>query len=483
MPAIPIKFLETSNLKLTFTNKIMTSYGGFCLLAKLFEKLDLAQNVEQMIPVIETSPNSTGIYSKVLKFGLTVLAGGSKFTHSLFLGDSLEVYQTLFGVDKMVKSATALTRLFTKINTFKESILLSENLWNYTFSRVIPLIKIQEDYLNFDSTVITRYGKQEGATKGYNPKKKGRPSNNPLMAFLNRSRYVVNFWNRQGKAASGNGIVDFTKETIARLDGKVKITGCVADTGFYGINFIQYLEKIKLKYIIGVPLLYPVQRQIVAISEWEELEEGIAVSEMSFCHEDEKWDKKRRYIVIRQEINKLEEPKGKQLSLFEEDNVQIRFRYGCYITTFNNDAASIWRKYRLRADDENRIKENKMDFALEGFSLDSFYATEAAMLIRILFYNIINFFRTEILPNDEHNKTLQTLRQKYFVIPALLGADGKTPILRLGARNPSTKEKYKWILRRIDNVFQDPLINAVHLQVSKNRVRRFFDKMIDKIFK
>jgi hypothetical protein len=38
--------------------------------------------------------------------------------------------------------------------------------------------------IDIDSTVITRYGNQEGAKKGYNPKKMGRNSHHPLIAFI-----------------------------------------------------------------------------------------------------------------------------------------------------------------------------------------------------------------------------------------------------------------------------------------------------------
>lgn len=36
----------------------------------------------------------------------------------------------------------------------------------------------------FDSSVLTRYGEQEGAARGYNPSKPGRKSHHPLMAFV-----------------------------------------------------------------------------------------------------------------------------------------------------------------------------------------------------------------------------------------------------------------------------------------------------------
>jgi len=201
---------------------------------------------------------------------------------------------------------------------------------------------------------------------------------------LNQSKYIVNLWNREGSASSGNGIVEFTKQTINRLSGKIKISGVVADTGYYKIDFVKYLESMDLPYIIGVPLYQTLQSRIVLIKEWKAVSQGIAISEFNFIHKDEKWDQDRRYIVVRQEIDKLKEPKGKQLKLFKEDELLSKYKYGCYITSSNDEAENIWQQYRLRADDENRIKENKMDFALEGFSLDGFYATETAMLLRIL---------------------------------------------------------------------------------------------------
>ena len=51
-----------------------------------------------MFPVVETSPNGTGIYAKVLRFGLTALAGGS-VSHGLFLAGSEPVHAALFGMN------------------------------------------------------------------------------------------------------------------------------------------------------------------------------------------------------------------------------------------------------------------------------------------------------------------------------------------------------------------------------------------------
>ncbi|MDD3250904.1 MAG: hypothetical protein PHF23_11165, partial [Smithellaceae bacterium] len=38
--------------------------------------------------------------------------------------------------------------------------------------------------LDFDSTVVTRNGQQQGACRGYNPARPGRASHHPLLAFI-----------------------------------------------------------------------------------------------------------------------------------------------------------------------------------------------------------------------------------------------------------------------------------------------------------
>jgi hypothetical protein len=68
--------------------------------------------------------------------------------------------------------------------------------------------------------VITRYGQQEGAKKGYNPKKKGRNSHHPIIAFVNDVKMVANFWLRSGNSSSANNFVGFLEDTLSVFGDK-----------------------------------------------------------------------------------------------------------------------------------------------------------------------------------------------------------------------------------------------------------------------
>lgn len=63
--------------------------------------------------------------------------------------------------------------------------------------------------LDLDSTVMTHYGQQEGAARGYNPRKRGRYSHHPLMAFVSDIRMIANLWLRPGNSHSANNALAF----------------------------------------------------------------------------------------------------------------------------------------------------------------------------------------------------------------------------------------------------------------------------------
>jgi len=73
--------IEINKVGIEFTKKKITAYGGFSLLASFFERIKLKAFLEETMPEKERSPNSVGIYSKILAYILTIYAGGNRFSH------------------------------------------------------------------------------------------------------------------------------------------------------------------------------------------------------------------------------------------------------------------------------------------------------------------------------------------------------------------------------------------------------------------
>jgi hypothetical protein len=163
------------------------------------------------------------------------------------------------------------------------------------------------------------------------------------------------------------------------------------DSGFYSKTVLEYLESITLDYLVAVRFYIPIQKMISLKQNWLYLDEGIEICDTTY--QSPEWDQPRRMVVVRQKVNERPKAAGKTLSIFEGTQFYYQYRYSAYMTNMKLPAAEIWRLYRQRADSENRIKELRQDFGLNSFSLDDFYATEAALIVAMTAYNLMAIFR------------------------------------------------------------------------------------------
>jgi len=445
--------MRVNQVNIEFTNKSITAWGGMgCVVGKFLEKIDFRFWVESNLPIRETSNNSRGIYEKVLAQFLTVLVGGSRFDHLSWWGHGVEAMHKVFGVQWLPKASSVLTRFWSKINSARQG----EQMGNCTrqFARqLIDREGIREDNLNLDSSVLSRYGQQEGARKGYNPKKPGRPSHHPLLAFLG-SGYVVNLWNRRGDSHTAHRAVEFFGQTVETLGASFRVKRVLCDSGFYGVHFIKYLEGKNYSYIIAVPMMPVLQQQIYKVSQWKRIEAGIEVGEFQFTHEDGKWTLPRRYVVVRQEVRRRPKAAGKQPSLFKGLEDWKEYRFTVMITNdVDSPPETIWREYRPRANDENVLKDLKEGYGFAAFSLNSFWATEAVMLMNALvFHNLVHYLNRNILNAGKTQNQLKTLRSKYFILPAQLGRSAGSYVLRLAVKDRALRGKILYFLEQINRL-------------------------------
>jgi len=154
---------KNRQVDIEFTDKLLTSFGGTStLISSFLHKINFKEFIENLFPVQETSNNGSGSYSKVIILFITILNGGFRFSHMNHFSDNFEVIKRCFKIDKISKSVSSLTRFWNKFN--KRS--LNEKLLNVGIKFSIKLakeLKIKSDTLRFDSTVITRFGEQDGA--------------------------------------------------------------------------------------------------------------------------------------------------------------------------------------------------------------------------------------------------------------------------------------------------------------------------------
>jgi hypothetical protein len=235
----------------------------------------------------------------------------------------------------------------------------------------------------------------------------------------------------------------------ARVRSRIRVLGVIADSGFYLRQFIETLEESKLTYIIAARLIQPLQREIYGLTTWKEVARGLWVAEFRFGHPG--WGKERRYVVVRQDITRRTMAMGKSLPLFANAIEVKDFRFSAWITSSDEPPYDVWTLCKPRANDENTIKELKEDFALGGFSMKRFYPVEAAMVLRVLLYNLFLIFKQQFLGRTERVQRLKTLRYRYFVLPAQMGTDGRDSVLRISVTGRKVRARLFSLFARISH--------------------------------
>ena len=418
------------NWEIRFSNQQITPWSGLAFLRRMMDKMGFSEHLESgdMLP----QPKSNRGYSPLTileSFMVSVWCGANRFLHTEVTRHD-EALCKIFGWKRSPGQDT-FKRFFKKFD-IERSSALSDHLFGWVFEN----IQFDNITLDCDSTILTRYGDQEGALKGYNPKKPGRHSYHPILAFVNDLKLVANFWLRSGNTSSANNFRAFLEDTMRKLGDK-KVGLIRLDSGFYSKDVFEYLESISLDYLVAVRFYIPIQKMISLKQNWLYIDEGIEICDTSY--QSPEWDQPRRMVVIRQKVKERPKAVGKTLSIFEGTQYHYQYRYSAYITNLRLPATEVWRLYRGRADSENRIKELRQDFGLNSFSLNEFYATEAALTVTMMAYNLMAIFRLFILKSEVQH-TLSTLRFKTFAIGAYFQEiKGKT-ILRIAL----AKQRREW---------------------------------------
>jgi len=408
--------LSSERLILRETKRAVTPFGGVAVFVSFLHKIDLVGQLRQHMPIRWKSPNQIDPSSTFVAFLITVLVGAKRFAHAALLRGDQALHALLgmkrFPIDDTIRN---LFREFSMGHVQR----LYEPLTEWQMQR-LPLCP--EGYtLDLDSTVLERYGKQEGSLKGHNPRKHGRPSHHPLLAVLSEAHFLLHGWLRSGNCGTARGVEEFLKEALALWGQRQKIRRLRADSGFFEDQLLSFLEQRQLPYIVVARLTKWVKRAAQRVEQWRDVDENFAVGE--FRLQLHGWKVERRFVAIRERVREGRDSVGRKLI----DVPGYTFRV--FVTSCPEAPEEIWRDYNRRADMENRIAELKHDLGADGFCLKEFFATEAAFRAVLLLFNLLaEFQRAAALPSY---RAPATLRVQVLTCGAILGRAGRRLVVHL----------------------------------------------------
>jgi hypothetical protein len=419
-PAACTALFGGAKIVLAETPKAVTPFGGLCSFIAYLQQIGFGVRVAQALPFpAPSSPNAIPLAHTFTAFFFAVVTGASRFAHTDWLrGD--RALHALLGITRFPGDDTV--RAFFR--RFKQGHI--EGFWRPLWQWSLTLVAVPPAgcHLDLDSTVFCREGQQEGARKGYNPRRKGRKSHHPLLAVLAEAPFILHGWLRSGNCSSARGVVEFLKEALALAPATLKLQGVRADSGFFADEFLSFLEARALPYTVVARLTGSVKRSCAGLADsaWTKVDENYSVGEISLQLQG--WSAARRFVVVRERVRENKAAVGRLLLDVPG------YTYRVFVTNRSDAGELIWRDYNGRAGVEQRIEELKHDLSAGGFCVREFFGTEADFLSVLFAFNLLSLYQRQLAPARPYRQPA-TLRSQVFVAGAILGLIGKQTALRL----------------------------------------------------
>jgi DDE family transposase len=391
-------------LRVAFTGDRLTRFGGAFLLHLFFQRLRLRQRLTDEVRFPQR--NNTYSSAEMLLALLYPIILGLERIETTELLQYNGVFQTLTGLPTY-PDPTSLRRFLRRfaVRGLPRLRRLHDRFLAKMCQRSRPLRRV---LLDLDSTVLTLYGHQEKARRGYNPRKRGRPSYHPLVCFEAQTR---DFWHgelRPGDIHTATGAVWLLRACIAKVPATVRQIRVRADAGFFDYKIARTIEEHRGKFVIVARLTPPLKRLVTGLA-YTEVGRDLAVAECQY--QPHGWPRPYRFVVVRKTLPEEDSP---QTTLFTSG----RYSYHAFVTNFRIWPIAVYRFYNDRAAVELIIKELKADYPLAKIPTGQFAANEAYFHLLLFGYNLMNWWKRLCLPAAYHTMTLRTLRPRFFWLPA-----------------------------------------------------------------
>jgi hypothetical protein len=274
--------------------------------------------------------------------------------------------------------------------------------------------------IDIDSFVCEVHGaKKQGAAYGYTH----RLGYHPIIATRASTLETLHIRMRKGSANTQRGAKRFVDELIARVRraGAVGEILVRADSGFWSYDTIAALERLGVRYSIGVTIQAHVRAAIEQIPEaaWQPLPgyppTGIAEIAETLLGE-------RRLVARRTRLV------GAQAALWPD------WRHHAFITNRSDELATVEAEHRQHAVVELAIRDHK-DGPLRHAPSGHYAANAAWCVIAALAANLARWV-TLLGLKHATPQAQATLRRRLLVVPARLVRHAGRRTLRLPARWP-----------------------------------------------
>lgn len=424
------------NLRIAFNHRGLTHYGGLYFFHKFTQVLQLRDFLARYLDYPRLHPRYS-LAQMILALVYPMILGLDRLETAAFLRAN-GTFQYLTGLPSYPDPQSLRRFLLQAPAEFRQHLhRLNDRLLRRFIHQPEHRSRLIVD---LDSTVVTVFGRQEGAEVGYNPRYRGKRSYDPLLCLEANSAFLWDTELRPGNAGTWAGSEELLASCFLSIPSDIREVRVRADAGFGFDPVLTLLEQRPAQYTV-VARLTTAFRRVLGGLRYQRLNERWEIGE--FEHRLAGWPCARRCVAARRKIEETEpEP-----TLFTLD----RYLYRAWWTNLSLTPPGVWNFYDGRAAMERRIRELREDYALRKIPTHAYAANALYLEVLRLAYNLVTAFQRTCLPQSWQELTLSKLRHRLFWLPGELTRPQNRPTLRLPGQ-PAIQEWATHILQNIHNL-------------------------------
>jgi Transposase DDE domain group 1 len=428
------------HLKLEFHGSKVTSDAGLLPVRDLDDALGLTELAGEVLAETRTGQNSRHTLIAQLRqsvFGR--LAGYEDVNDADRLAHDPAMRWVVGGaaVTGQAASTSQMGRFETEVLTQGANLAALTDLSGRWIDVVHARRPVKGIVLDMDSSVSPTYGEQEGSADNGHFR---CTCYHPLFVF-NPFGDLERCALRPGNVPSAEGWRAVLEPVVARYRTTMKRRYFRADAGFASPEVYEFLEAEDYGYVIRLPANAVLHRRITHLLTRpvgrppHEVRRDYA----SFRDQAQTWSRSRRVVA------KVEWHPG-----------ELYPRVGFLVTNLGRPPERVVAFYNQRGTAEQWIREGKTAVRWTRLSCRSMQANAVRLQLHALAYNLANFFRTLVLPDEVERWSLTTLREKVVKIGAKVIAHARYTVFQM-AEVAVPRDVFRRILAMIDGLRPRPV--------------------------
>jgi len=300
-------------------------------------------------------------------------------------------------------------------------------------------LSLKEAHIDFDTTVETLFGEQQGALPGPNPRYHGRPSYHPFLARIAETDTVVGALLRPGDTGIGAEDIPWIEERLDRVKQAIQDdTRLYAriDAGGDCTAILNAIHDREVFFVVKAKKTRDLLGAVSQVKEWTTTDWDAdgkpreQVAEIPFVREC--WGE-RRYRIIA--VRTRDRKSGEEIFLWDDIDMSVQL----FITNEYIEAPEdVARRYNRRAGIEPLIGELKHSWSIGKVPSQVFEANHAMLLLKVLAYNLMRRYVRAFFPELQSWRAAW-LRRVLILVPGRLVYSGRSWTLLIPERSVLTR--------------------------------------------